>query len=290
VNLYNATQAASIAGLWPSQLSRLIKLGLVVAFHQSPGGRPLFTDQDIALIHAAADEWKKQSKEMRLQTRMERASKLAELYKTTSTTYEAIGIQEGITRERVRQLLKMVGVSRKDKLSKSAARATQKAARLERHCIHSYGCGWNDVRRITGRDKFQFLRKHPLIKLYWHHRNHANRTKIGWGFTLPEYAEIVGPHLEKFGLRRDSMVLGRKDKSLPFSKDNCEVVTLQANSRATNGFAAAHGFVTARKIDRIRKVLAMQGEGLSQQEIAERLGVSRATISSDLSVAKNVQI
>lgn len=219
----------------------------------------------------------------------QRIARLVEQYTTQNITLEDLGQQEGLTRERIRQLLMQAGVTAKDsqrRLSASVIREKAKRERRDSHCRHSYGCDFATIQKITGHAMFRALRAHPLIQKWWLHKNNATRYHVGWTLTLPEYAELVGPRLYEIGLKKGGLVLGRKDKSGPFSKENCELVTLELNSSATRGYINAH--LKRRAVAKRNAALARQmyDDGKTAAEIAKALKKRKATINMYLSWTK----
>jgi hypothetical protein len=225
----------------------------------------------------------------------ERAERLASQYTTQNVTLEDLGQQEGITRERVRQLLKKIGISRNNSYRHTSATVQREAAKrqkLERHCQHSYGCSWEDVKRVTGRSVFANLRSHPVISKWWHHRMTAQRKLIAWEITLPEYSELVSPILDKFGLGKNQLVVRRINPLGPFSRGNIEVVTLAESSFRTRGLLKALRVTNLRKQlateERVLKTVEMLKAGHTRTEIALALRRSVASVEQYVSRAKNL--
>jgi hypothetical protein len=227
-------------------------------------------------------------------TEAERDAKIVERFTHEPITMADIAFEHQLTRERVRQILKRHGLTRANgykALSKEFIKRRQKVERLNRHCRYSYGCDFDTLRSITGlTDKTSIvgLRNHPLLKMWWHHRCHAIRMQIDWKFDLPGYAALVEPQLAEIGLRRRGLVLGRKDKSGPYSVENCHLVTLAQNSYDTHGVDAAH----AAQIERSRRVTEAVAElkklGMSNQQIADQLGKCKGTVDGHIFRAKKL--
>lgn len=219
------------------------------------------------------------------------ARQLAEDYKTK--TLQQIATERGITRERVRQILFTIGVSRKDgwryKLSRSrcAEREARLVTRRETLCQKYYGCTWNQYVEITGHTRlYMSLGRHQqhgrnIYTLYWTHRVNAKKNGIGFDFTLPEYAEMVRPHIDHIG--RGQLNLARKDKTKSFSKDNCEIITQAENSRRTRGFEKQD-----QRTENMKTALRMHAAGIALEQIGKTLGVSMYTVRSYLYRAKNM--
>jgi hypothetical protein len=225
----------------------------------------------------------------------ERAERLASQYTTQNVTLEDLGQQEGITRERVRQILKNVGISRNNSYRHTSATVQREAAKrlqLERHCQHSYGCSWEELKRITGRGKFTNIRSHPLLQKWWHHRMTAQRKRVEWKISLPEYAELVAPILDRFGLGKHQLVVRRKDTSGPFCKENIEVATLAESSLRTGGLNKAIKVSNLRKMlaaeQLVLKTVEMLQAGHTRPEISKALRRSRPSIENYVMRARNM--
>lgn len=226
-----------------------------------------------------------------------RTEKLVQQYTTERVTLEDLGVQEGVTRERIRQILKKAGVTAANshrRLSRSAREAAQQRELWDRHCLHYYGCDFATVKKITGRDRYSGLRSHKLIRLWWHHKQYAQRNFLEWKFTLPEYAELILPNILQVKLRRDGLVLSRKDKAGPFSKDNCRLIPLRELAKETDGFSAARKLRSQRtleaRIERVKSVLDMRRQGMTYEEIAKRIKRSAATVSVLMQKAKGLNL
>lgn len=206
-------------------------------------------------------------------------------------TLQEIGTVQGLTRERIRQILQKAGLTRLDggvhlrKLSNSAAREADYVQRREKRCQRAYGCDWTTFRSITGSNRFD--RIPPIARPYVEHRRTAQRLHIGWRLSLPEYIELVHPYLDKIG--RGGLVLARLDKNGPYSRENVTILSYSENAKLTNGFAKARTFVTNRAAHRRAKAAELAAQGLSIKEIAERLKVGRVCVSIYLQQVRMAQ-
>lgn len=224
----------------------------------------------------------------------ERVERLVRKYTTERCTLEDLGQEEGVTRERVRQLLWKAGItsnqSYRRSVSGSVRKETERRLKREKHCQAIYGCSWEEVKRLTGREVFTNLRSHPLVKAYFHHRGVAKRNIIPWEIALPEYAEILSPILDRFGLGRKQLVLRRKDPLGPFSKGNLEVMTLAESSFKTGGFDKGRKVMCLRKMraaeERVFKTVEMLNAGHTQKEIAAAVGRCLGSVACYVKRAK----
>lgn len=166
----------------------------------------------------------------------ERARYYYKLYK--NHTLQEIGDMEGISRERVRQVMAVLGVSAEDGIAykrrqkRRKEREKEKQKKKDRQCKRSYGCTWEEFSKITGNDE-GISRDSRIVQMYHTHKRNAQRRHIKWELSLPEYYEIIAPHLDNFGLRKSGLVLSRQDKRKGFTKNNTKLMTLSENSALT---------------------------------------------------------
>jgi len=245
----------------------------------------LYLLDDIEKLRAGMGEIRYHNKSDRMILRIGRARRYAEMYK--SLTLEEIAAKEGITRERVRQLIAEIGVTaidgytRKRALSKSAACAVERVVQREAKCKRMYGCSWEDYKNLTGSNRL-LAANSKLSKLFIFHRNNARQLNREWSITLPEYAKIVTPHINDVGLKRNSMVFTRKDSTLPFTFDNCHVVTLGQSSRDARGFEKARKRI-------VEQAVALYAAGMSTKQIGVKLNRCEGSITKYLAINKNQQ-
>lgn len=286
--VYSVAQAAPLIGKSKPTIYKLVKMGVIKTSAENHLGNPQFTAADI-------DEAKRAIVEYKRGDLLRRSERLAARYTSEEApTMARIGADEGLTRERVRQILALSGVNashsgrRKRAVSRSAEQEAAKVARQDARCFESYGCDWPTVANLTGAMRYPGVRHHPLLKAWWHHKTTAQRQYAEWQISLPQYAELVGPHLEKISRTKDGLVLSRKDKAGPFSVDNCQILTLSENSRRTNGFANAHERQKEKHEQAIRKCIELRASGLSNAEIAKVIRRSIATVAANFAIAKNL--
>lgn len=202
-------------------------------------------------------------------------------------TLQEIGAVALITRERVRQIISGVGLTYRDggqtKRAASSS-ATREAARVNARdirCRQMYGCDYPTYNSITGCVKvITYKSTHPLLRMWAEHYRNAKRFNIPWMLTLPEYAKIVTPHLN--GIQwRGRIVLGRKEKTGPFSRDNVEVQVLQQSSRITQ--------LQVKRRKRTEKALALKAGGLTIKQIAKAMKCSVSSINFYLYSSNNAK-
>lgn len=95
-----------------------------------------------------------------------------------------------------------------------------------------------------------------------------------------------------FDLGRGRLVLARKDKAGSYSVDNCELVTLEVNSRNTDGWSVGRQARLLKRIA-IAELLTVQVANLRKigktiSEVAEEVSRSTACISVHVAKAKRL--
>lgn len=258
---------------------------------QKVGNVLVWNEEDISAAKNALNGWTHKLQARRI----ERAKRLAKLYVEQAIPLEAIGAQEGITRERVRQLIASVGVGVKDSGlrryfdEQKRIRAASALEHKEARCQKVYGCNLATFYRLSG--ALEFGRRGALVKKFWEHKINAERVRSLWEITLEQYAEIVGPHMEELG--RGKKLLRRIDARQDFTPSNVEVITAQEHGKKVNGFAVAHArSIEKHKVliaERIKTAKQLYNSGLSRAEIARRMEVSAATISNYLARARRAE-
>lgn len=154
-------------------------------------------------------------------------------------TLQEIGDVYGVTRERVRQLIRPHGVTRKDggfhktAAAKRQANNERAAALREARALRVYGCSYAELKRIN----YGMGLSDIGSPAYKYMRDRANNVKLGRAFklTLPEWVSLfeeAGGLLNR-GLFSDGLVLSRLDKSGDCVMDNVRVITLSENTRDT---------------------------------------------------------
>lgn len=211
--------------------------------------------------------------------RVERAQAYAEKYKTM--TLAQIAAQEGITRERVRQVMKILGISRKDgwrsktTASRLADLSAAKVRKSEKLCQERYGCDWNTYTAITGLrlvyGKSHMFRGRNILGYYLESRINAEKLNIPWALTLPQFKEIVGDRYHEIG--RGKLHFARKNKNGGFTPENSALIQHRENSRNTRQQAS---FEETSKQD--QAISRMHAAGIRQKEIGKVVGLSEHTV------------
>lgn len=151
-------------------------------------------------------------------------------------TLEEIGKKYGISRERVRQILKRYDITRRDggqairareRMRSKAIRHKKKADKLKRE---SLGCDLNEWKYYRSFNKDYY--KTP-IHAYIQQRSNSRSRDIAWNITINEWWsvwEASGKWGER-GVGKDLYVMGRHGDLGSYEIGNVKIITMSENSR-----------------------------------------------------------
>ncbi len=150
---------------------------------------------------------------------------MAELY-YEGYTLEEISHNYELTRERVRQILKMKGVSRFDGGSFLRSKKKQEELELLRNqkCLEDYGCSYEDyVKHIRG----------YVSELYNRQKTNARSREIEWKLTKWEWFTIWNDsgHFSERGRGHDKYVMSRIGDKGVYEVGNVEIKLADDNNR-----------------------------------------------------------
>lgn len=168
--------------------------------------------------------------------RTAKANAMAGLYRRGKTLAE-VGAIFGVTRERVRQLIKRIGVTSDDGGHKQRARDRKARAKAESIKLRDartqavYGCDWAVAVALNG--GVTALRSKGITGAYYQHRRNAINHGTEWHFTLPLWLQTwqASGHFHERGRAGDSYVMARYGDAGPYSPSNVYITTLRTNSR-----------------------------------------------------------
>lgn len=159
---------------------------------------------------------------------------MADLYRKGKTLQE-IGDLYGVSRERVRQLIKKLGVSRHDggihlrgKLH-AQRRADIKRARRDARFTKTYGC--DHATAVSLNDGLNVCSKGSAADQYRFQRHNAQIRGVPWGLTFPQWMQIwtESGHLHERGRSRDAYCMARKHDKGGYVIGNVYITTLANN-------------------------------------------------------------
>lgn len=171
---------------------------------------------------------------MKKAEREKRTKRMVNMYTVKGMTYEAIGGEYDLTRERVRQILSSEGITRWDGgvcLTTERKREAKQAKLLkeqQKRLAKNYGCTVEEYIKIGQGKSFY---KSPIHK-YRNKRRNTIEQGVKWDLSLPDWWKIwqQSGKWKKRGLGKKKYVMSRKDMNKPFTKDNAIVITLQDSS------------------------------------------------------------
>lgn len=147
-------------------------------------------------------------------------------------TLQEVGEAYGISRERVRQICKMMGVASNDggQALKNAQNAEARRAAKDDRYMETWGCSWAFWKILRSMDEDYF--KSPVGRYYSQKRN-AMKRGIGWDLSLVDWWEIwqASGKYDQRGLYSGQYVMGRYGDSGPYAKDNV-YITLSTDNLA----------------------------------------------------------
>ena len=154
-------------------------------------------------------------------------------------TLQEIGDAFGVTRERVRQLIRPLGVMRTDGGIHITAIANQRRrnARLsesrDARSMATYGCGYAETKRLNYGMDFADIGS-PAFAYTRDRINHTRRDKT-FELTFPQWSALFEAAGGVFNRGRfaDGLVLSLRDKRGNFVMGNVRVITLSENTRET---------------------------------------------------------
>lgn len=165
----------------------------------------------------------------------EREARMTELYRGGSTLQE-IGTAFGLTRERVRQILKRAGVTRKDggihrRAAKCGAEYRARVARRRENLTRdAYGCSWVELNRLNG----GVPKGAPgcRAKAYKAQQSNCRKRGLTWQLTFPEWCRVwdESGKWEQRGRGGNSYVMARKQDLGPYAAWNVYVTTMAQNT------------------------------------------------------------
>jgi hypothetical protein len=161
-----------------------------------------------------------------------RVMEMAALFRN-GVTLQAIGIQFGLTRERVRQLLKSAGVARgeggyllgsDERQSKKAERTAKQQQRCEQNCLAKWG---------LSRAEMEVHRRAGLVLMFSRQRAAAGQRGIAWCLAFAEWLSVWtdSGKLTMRGRGKGKYVMSRNGDAGGYEIGNVSIKLATDNSR-----------------------------------------------------------
>lgn len=161
--------------------------------------------------------------------RIQRSMKLAEEYRSGKTLAE-IGTAYGVSRERIRQLLKGVGVTGLDggRTFKTLVNLRYKADPLDRF-LSVYGCSKREALAVNNNQPLR-IKGTPAQRYAQQRKNALFIRQIGWEITLPQWMNVwdESGHWNDRG-RGKGYCMTRIGDTGPYAVGNVEIKTIGEN-------------------------------------------------------------
>lgn len=159
------------------------------------------------------------------QALIERNERMASMFRQ-GLTLAIIGKEYGLTRERVRQILKKLGLAASDggQHKKTALKRSVKASKVNAKYIASYGVDYAEYKK---------LRSIGAVKAFKDQRKNAKERGIEFRFTLADWWAIWrdSGKFEQRGRTKDGYVMSRISDAGCYEVGNVHIKTLAENSR-----------------------------------------------------------
>ena len=166
----------------------------------------------------------------------ERVLRMGELYRSGKTLHE-IGAEYGVCRERVRQLIKSIGMNRDSGghtlrvIENARARHTARRDRQDAKYMKVFGCSKSVFVELTGMEwrSAAAAKKNPGVA-YYNQCRKAGYRGIEWNITFPEWWRVwqESGKWERRG-RGKGYCMARHGDSGPYSVENVYICTIGQN-------------------------------------------------------------
>lgn len=197
-----------------------------------------------------------------------RAAAMASAYRA-GQTLESIGSEHGISRERVRQILRKNGVQPHEGGAKVAAKDRRDAKRAARDaaCLRIRGMTYAEYAAVPASAR----------RAYGRQRQNAKDRGIEWGMTLGQWWAVwrASGKLDQRGRGR-GYVMARKSDAGPYAPDNVYICTQMENIRDSYMWKPA----ALRKRAAQWAKYEYQGRRLTVGEWALECGISASALAA----------
>lgn len=176
----------------------------------------------------------KQDRRLGPKRNKEREVRVVQLY-TTGHTLQQIGTVYGITRERVRQILKKAGFAGSDggvakrKQKRLEAKAQARLLRDEAKAQAAFGCGFDEL--LKHNDGKRGWTKGSKSRAFIQQRRAAQHRGIEWLMAFPEWCRVwdESGHWNERGRTANGYVMARRQDFGPYAAWNVYITTLAQN-------------------------------------------------------------
>lgn len=226
----------------------------------------------------------------------ERVRHMAELYRD-GKTLEEIGLMYGVTRERIRQLLKRTGITANDGGQRARARGRDYAAVMARRqerdadAMEIYGCSYDEVIRLN--DGLRLKAPRSRAAAYARQRLSAKTRDIPWNITFSQWCAVWAESgkWELRGRGKGRYCMSRYGDQGPYEIGNVKICLTDENISESYLYRThADRAKVNLKLNIVRRrqeeVLAFSHSGMTNDQIAEHLGIAATYVSNLLATAR----
>jgi DNA-binding CsgD family transcriptional regulator len=200
-------------------------------------------------------------------------------------TLQQIGVRYGVSRERVRQCIGRIGVTRdgggQAVLAKrnEVARLARRQRALNAKAFKLYDCSWDEAVAIVG----QAPRSHGKLPSasYYNQKRNAKKRGIEWAMTFPEWWKVWqdSGHWQERG-RGQGYCMARYLDTGPYAVGNVYICTIGQNFSDSylktpwdKRFPNARKHPGGQGLSKFEQdVVALFSQGMKRRQIAEQLG------------------
>jgi DNA-binding CsgD family transcriptional regulator len=222
----------------------------------------------------------------------ERNREMVELYKS-GMTLESIGMKHGLTKERIRQILRKMAVpadvggqavAMLISYSERKTKRQERAEFVEKRCFANFGCSLEVLTAINGGIS-AYKTAGTASYSYLQQKENSEKRGIDFRLTFPEWWDVwqESGHWEQRGRGKDKYCMSRIADSGAYELGNIEIITGGQNSSYSYLITTAAERYAKRKkrttrdslnmTPRDAEVYKLMQSGLDASEIASRLGI-----------------
>lgn len=222
-----------------------------------------------------------------------RRQTMRNLYRT-GKTLEEIGVQFGVSRERVRQIIKMNahgGGQSVKTVMRERERTEKRRQHDEARCFLEFGCSLAEYREINGNANKRAVASPSGI--YLNKKKEAAGRRIEWEFTFPTWWK-VWQDSGKWAMRgrgKGRYCLARYGDTGPYSPTNARVITNEANAAESfenHPDRGSHRMrLSGELTPRQKEVYDLYVAGKGPKEISKKLGILPGSVALHINKAKH---
>lgn len=211
-------------------------------------------------------------------------------------TLESIGMDYGVTRQRIEQILKKRGVTSKNgglvirhllDADEKVRQEKEVTERRDRKCFEKHGCTYEQFKEAN--KGFELYDRHRPICAFRRQRQSAKQRNIEWRLTFWQWWSIwkdSGKWAER-GRGVGKYCMSRIGDSGPYSVENVAIITNEQNQSDSFLVHPNEARKKAQKeTSRKNKAAELWRQGLSPSQIASAMNIATGTAAQYVNAAK----